>query len=275
MNEDREAKLKSRKRFVKTWNNKANGRITTMYAPHSTVSCSKEFLTEVKEIAERDCARIHMHLLETEAELDIIKKRYGMCSINLLNEIDMLGPNVLAAHCIWLSNNDIEIIKNKKVNVVHCPSSNIALGSGTAPVPTMLEKGINVALGTDGPASGGNLDMWNEMRAALMLHKLKDSRAISASIVLEMATINGARALGINAGMIRTGCLADIIIINLMQAKFISSNLISSLVNGASGCDVKTSIVNGKILMDDHRIAGIDEKEIIEKAGRAISRIIE
>ena len=273
LNEDSETKLKNREKFVKNWNGTANGRITTMYAPHSAASCSKEFLIKVKELAKKDDARIHIHVLETEDELKLMKKSYGMCSINLLNNINMLGPNMLAAHCIWLSDDDIEILKNKQVNVVHCPTSNTALGAGLARVPEMLKIGINVALGTDGAASGGGLDMWKEMRAAMLLHKLKNPRAIPAQKVLEMATVNGARALGINAGLLKAGCLADIIIVDLRKPQFMSSNIPAALVNGASGCDVRTVIVNGKILMEDHFVTVINEKNFIDEVMEAILKL--
>lgn len=255
MNEEPVTKLKIREKFNKFWNGAANGRITTMYAPHSAASCSKGFLEKVRDLARKDGARIHIHMLETEDELDFMKSHYNMCSVNLLNSIDMLGPDMLAAHCIWLSDDDLEILRNKNVNVVHCPTSNISLGAGVARVPEMLGKGINVALGTDGAASGGSLDMWKEMRAAQMLHKIKNPRAMPASVMLGMATVNGAKALGINAGMIKVGCLADIIIVDLNKPQFISADLVTALVNGASGCDVRTTIVDGKVLMEDHEIA--------------------
>jgi 5-methylthioadenosine/S-adenosylhomocysteine deaminase len=274
LNEDPEAKLKNREEFVIKWDGAAHGRITTMYAPHSAESCSKDFLIKVRELAQKTGSRIHIHVLETEDELNLMKKCYGMCSINLLDNINMLGPNVLAAHCIWLSDDDIGILKNKEVNVVHCPSSNMALGAGVARVSEMLEKGINVALGTDGAASGGSLDMWKEMRVASLLHKSKDPRTMPALRVLEMATVNGARAMGINAGMLKAGCLADIIIVDLKKPKFVSSDIMYSLVNGASGCDVRTTIVNGKVLMEDHEIIGLDEEKIIENARKARSGII-
>ena len=246
-----------------------------MYAPHSTTSCSKEFLIKVKKQAEMDNSRVHIHVLETEEELKLMKKRYGMCSINLLNSIGMLGPAVLAAHCIWLSDEDIDIIKEKEVNVVHCPSSNMALGAGVAPVPKMLGKGINVALGTDGVASSGSLDMWKEMRCALLMHRLKDPHAMPSLKVLEMATINGARAMGINAGVLKPGYLADIIIVDIKKPQFASEDIVSSLVSGATGCDVKTSIVNGKVLMEDRMVEIFNENQIIDNAREAIIRITE
>jgi 5-methylthioadenosine/S-adenosylhomocysteine deaminase len=266
LNEDPETKLKIRKKFNRFWNCAANGRITTTYAPHCAASCSKGFLEKVRDLARKEGARIHIHILETEDELDFMKSHYNMCSVNLLNSINMLGPDTLAAHCIWLSDDDLEILKNKNVNVVHCPTSNIALGAGVARVPEMLGNGINVALGTDGAASGGSLDMWKEMRAAQMLHKLKNPHAMPASITLGMATVNGAQALGINAGMLKAGCFADIIIVDLRKPQFVSSDLITALVNGASGCDVRTTIVDGKVLMEDHAVLALDEEKIIEDA---------
>lgn len=274
INEEPGEKLNSRKEFTEKWNGKASGRITTMYAPHSAASCSKEFLIKVRELAKKDGARIHTHVLETEDELRFMKKHYGMCSINLLDSIDMLGKNMLAAHCIWLSDDDIQILKDKNVNVAHCPSSNMALGAGIARIPEMLEKGINVALGTDGAASSGSLDMWKEMRAALLLHKLKNPRAISAFSVLGMATINGARALGINAGALRAGYVADIIIVDLKKPKFTSSDPVVALVNEASGCDVMTTIVNGKVLMEDYTVTGLDEERIVEDSRKVILRSV-
>ncbi|NJD78200.1 MAG: amidohydrolase family protein [Candidatus Methanoperedens sp.] len=272
INEDSGSKLKIREEFNRKWNGAADGRITTMYAPHSAASCSKEFLIKVREQASNDKTNIHIHVLETENELHLMKKRYGMCSVNLLDGMGFLGPDILAAHCVWLSDGDIDILKTRKVNVVHCPSSNMALGAGVARVPEMLEKGINVALGTDGCASGGSLDMWKEMRMASLLHKLKDPRYMPAEKVLEMATVNGAMALNIKAGVLKPGSLADIIIVDLKKPHFTSSNLISSLVHSTSGCDVKSTIVNGKILMEDHKVM-LDEEKIIEDARETILNI--
>ncbi len=265
INEDAETKLKSRVDFSRKWNGAADGRITTMYAPHSAVSCSKEFLIKVKEMAAKDKSGIHIHVLETEDELNLMKKKYGTCTVNLLNGIDFLGSRVLAAHCVWLSDDDIDILKKRNVNVVHCPASNMALGVGISPVPKMLEKGINVALGTDSVASGGSLDMWKEMRTSSYLHKLKNPEAMPSQKVLKMATVNGARALGINAGVLKPGFFADIIIVDMKKPHFTSLNPVSALVQGACGCDVKTTIVDGKVLMEDYEIKVMDEEKIIEE----------
>jgi 5-methylthioadenosine/S-adenosylhomocysteine deaminase len=204
-----------------------------------------------------------------------MKERYGMSSVNLLNNIGMLGSGVLAAHCIHLSDDDIDILKEKEVNVVHCPSSNMALAAGVSPVTEILGKGVNIALGTDGVASGGSLDMWKEMRCALLLHRLKDPAAIPSSKVLEMATINGSRAMGINAGVLAPGWLADIIVVDIRKPQFASMDISSALVHSASGCDVRTTIVNGKVLMEERRVVGLDEEKIIRDAGDAMRNILE
>jgi len=265
-NEDIEAKLKSRAEFVKRWNNKANGRIKAMYAPHSAITCSKELLIKVKELAYRDNVGIHIHVLETEDE------RCSINTVNMLDSIHFLGPDVLAAHCVYVSENDMDILHKNMVNVVHCPTSNMVLGTGRAPVTKMMEKGINVAIGTDSVASGWSLDMWKEMRNASVLHKLHDPKAMPSFAVLEMATLNGARALNINAGELKPGKLADIIIVHL-KSYFLSHNLISTLVHGASGCDVKTTIVDGKVLMDEYEVKVIEEEKVIEDAKEAMLNI--
>ncbi|HIH87211.1 MAG TPA: amidohydrolase family protein, partial [Methanosarcinales archaeon] len=181
-------------RFVRQWNNAADGRITTMYGPHAPNTCSKGFLSKVKEQAVEDNVRIHIHVLETEAELNQMKDQYGMCSVNMLDEIGFLGPDVLAAHCIWLSAGDMDIMADKGVNAVHCPVSNMKLASGIAPVPELLSRGVNVALGTDGCASNNSLDMFGEMKTAALLHKVNamDPTAMPAGEVLKMGTSNGA-----------------------------------------------------------------------------------
>lgn len=268
-NEDSDKKLRKRGDFVRKWGGAAGGRIMPMYAPHSVLSCSREFLIKVKERAKKDNVRIHIHVLETEDELNLMKRRYGMCSIKFLNSIGFLSKDVLAAHCVWLSDDDIGLMNDKNVNVAHCPSSNMALGVGIAPVPKMLEKGINVALGTDSAASSGSLDMWKELRCVSYLHKQKDPKTMPSSKVLEMATGNGAKALGIKAGVLAPGYLADIIVIDIKKPFFASSNLCSALVHSASGCDVKTTIVDGKILMEDYKVK-LDEERIIEDARDAI-----
>ena len=263
-------------RFVRQWNNAADGRITTMYGPHAPNTCSREFLSKVKEQAVEDNARIHIHMLETEAELNQMKEQYGMCSVNMLDEIGFLGPDVLAAHCIWLSAGDMDIMAKKNVNAVHCPVSNMKLASGIAPVPELLSRGVNVALGTDGCASNNSLDMFGEMKTAALLHKVNtmDPTAMPAGEVLKMCTSNGAKALGIPAGILRHGMAADIILVDMHTPSLTPVHEpVSHLIYAARGPDVKTTIVNGQVLMEDGIILSIDQEKVIEQASSAARRL--
>lgn len=273
MNEDSETKLKNRVEFNRKWNGEANGRITTLYAPHSTLSCFKEFLMKIKEQVVRDGTGIHIHVLETEAELEAMKEKHGMCSVNLLDSLGMLDSRTIAAHCIWLSDGDIEILKNREVNVAHCPMSNAVLDVGIAPVPKMLVKGINVALGTDSVASSGSLDMWKEIKGAFAIHKSNDGKGIQPQKLLEMATLNGAKAMGVNAGVLKKGCCADIIIVDTSNLQSVSDDIYPSLVNGISGYDVKTTIVDGKILMEDYEVKVMDEEKVLDGARKVALKI--
>lgn len=269
--------LKEGKSFVREWNGKADGRISAMYGPHAPNTCSKEFLMKVREQATGDNAKIHIHVLETEAELNQMKDQYGMCSVNMLDEIDFFGPDVLAAHCIWLSDGDMDILRNNNVNISHNPVSNMKLASGIAPVTKLLDRGANVCLGTDGCASNNNLDMFGEMKTAALLQKVDtmDPMALPARKVLEMATVNGAKALDINSGMIRKGYNADVIIVDMNKAHLNPLyDVPSHLVYSAGSSDVRTTIVNGKVLMDDYRVICMDEQKVIDEARDAASELI-
>jgi 5-methylthioadenosine/S-adenosylhomocysteine deaminase len=255
--------------FVKEWNGKADGRIDTMYGPHAPNTCSRDFLIRVKEQAVKDSVKLHIHVLETEAELNYMKENFGMCSIHFLKGINFWGPDVLAAHCVWLSDGDIKILAEYGVNISHNPISNMKLASGICPVAKLLDAGANVCLGTDGCASNNNLDMFEEMRTAALLQKVStmDPTVLPARKVLEMATINGAKALGINSGMLKEGYNADMIIVDMNKAHLTPVyDVASHLVYAASGKDVKTTIVNGKMLMEDGKILSMDEQEVIDIA---------
>lgn len=267
--EKADAELKEGGRFVSLWNGKADGRITTMYGPHAPNTCSREFLIRVKEQAVKDNVRIHIHVLETEAELNYMKGNFGMCSIHFLKDIGFWGTDVLAAHCVWLSDGDIKILAEHGVNISHNPVSNMKLASGIAPVAKLLASGANVCLGTDGCASNNNLDMFEEMKTAALLQKVgtMDPTALPARQVLEMATVNGAKALGIKSGALKEGYNADMIIVDMRKPHLTPlHDVASQLVYAASGKDVRTTIVAGKVLMEDFRVICLDEQDILGKA---------
>ena len=272
-----EADLKEGRRFVRAWQGAANGRIKTMYGPHAPNTCSEEFLAKVREEASRDGAGIHIHVLETEAELLAMKERYGKCSVHLLEDIGFFGPDVLAAHCVWLSDGDIEILRKRGVNVSHNAVSNMKLASGIAPVHKMLEKGVNVSLGTDGCASNNNLDLFEEMKTAALLHKVNtfSPTALPARQVLEMGTVNGAKALDPETGMLKVGKKADLIILDMKKPHLTPCfDVPSHLVYSAKGSDVRTTIVNGKVLMDNYRVLVLDEQKVMEEAQKAAAELV-
>jgi 5-methylthioadenosine/S-adenosylhomocysteine deaminase len=272
-----ETDLKEGKRFVRAWQGAADGRIKTMYGPHAPNTCSEEFLAKVREEASKDGAGIHIHLLETEAELLAMKERYGKCSVHLLEDIGFFGPDVLAAHCVWLSDGDIEILGKRGVNVSHNVISNMKLASGIAPVHKMLEKGVNVSLGTDGCASNNNLDLFEEMKTAALLHKVNtfNPTALPAWQVLQMGTVNGAKALGTETGMLKVGKKADLIVVDMKKPHLTPCfNVPSHLVYSARGSDVRTTIVNGKVLMDDYRVLALDEQKVMEEAQKAAEDLV-
>lgn len=273
-----EIDLKEGRRFVRAWQGAAEGRIETMYGPHAPNTCSEEYLAKVREEASRDGARIHIHLLETEAELNAMKEMYGKCSVHLLEDIGFLGPDVLAAHCVWVSDGDIEVLRKRGVNVSHNVISNMKLASGIAPVHKMLEKGINVSLGTDSCASNNNLDLFEEMKTAAILHKLHTSNPIvlPAQQVLEMGTVNGAKALDKETGMLKVGKKADLIILDMKKPHLTPCfDVRSHLVYSAKGSDVRTTIVNGKVLMDDYKVLVLDEQKVMEEAQKAAKDLVE
>ncbi|QLC49386.1 amidohydrolase family protein [Methanolobus zinderi] len=266
--EKADVELEEGSRFVREWNGKADGRITTMYGPHAPNTCSRDFLIRVKEQAVKDNVRIHIHVLETEAELNYMKEQFGVCSIHFLKDIDFWGDDVLAAHCIWLSDGDIKILAEHGVNISHNVTSNMKLASGIAPVAKLLAVGANVSLGTDGCASNNNLDMFEEMKTAALLQKVSimDPTVLPARQVLEMATVNGAKALGIKSGMIKEEYNADLIIVDMNKPHLTPAyDIASHMVYAANGRDVKTTIVNGKILMENYEVRCLDEQSIIEK----------
>lgn len=269
--EKRGSELRAGERLVRECHGKADGRILTMFGPHSAYTCSSECLRQVKKLAEKHKVRIHIHLAESRDEVENITKKYGKRPVEYLEKIGFLGPEVLAAHCVWINQKEIEILRKREVKPVHNPTSNMKIASGVAPVPEMLAAGIPVALGTDGAASNNTLDMFNEMKFAALLskvHKL-DPIALPAQTVLEMATLNGAAALGLqnDTGSLEVGKRADVVLIDLRKPHFTPlHNVISHLVYSAVGSDVNTVIVDGKILMRDRGVLTLDEGKVMDEA---------
>lgn len=253
--------------LVKEWQGAGDGRITPMLGPHAPYTCPPEYLIKVADTAAGLGVGLHIHLAETKGEVADIQSRYGATPIALANRLGLFELPVLAAHCVHLTTEDISILAEKKVGVAHCPESNLKLASGVAPVKAMLSAGVNVAIGTDGAASNNNLDMVGEMRTCALLAKgiSGDPTAVPAHQALVMATINGARALGLEKeiGTLEAGKKADLILVNKRLPHMMPShNVEADIVYAASGNDVDTVIVNGKILMSRGEVKTLDVEEI-------------
>jgi len=260
--------------LVKRWHGAAEGRIQVALAPHAPYTCGAGLWERAVELAQEHKVMIHTHLAETEKEVADSLERHGRSPVEYLEDLGVFSIPVLAAHCVHLSERDIEILAEHDVRVVHNPTSNMKLGSGVAPVQKLLAAGVNVALGTDGAASNNDLDMWEEMRLAALLAKQSgEPTALPAPQALRLATTDGARALGLPEGEIREGAPADLIILNLERAHLIPQyNLVSNLVYAAHAADVETVIVAGEILMEEGRIMKFDEEEAKAKV-REISAL--
>ena len=268
----REREIAAGERLVKTRHGKANGRILTQFGPHASYTCSPECLVEVKELAKRYGVGVHIHLAETRWESEEeIPKKYGKRPVEHLDSIGFLGPEVLAAHCVWLNEREIAVLRERGVKPVHNPVSNMKIACGIAPVPEMSAAGIPVALGTDGAASNNTLDLFNEMKFAALLNKVRtlDPTVMPAQSVLEMATINGALALRLQdrIGSLEVGKRADVVVVDLQKPHFTPLyNVVSHLVYNAVGSDVDTVIVDGKVLMRERKVLTLDEAEVLSKA---------
>lgn len=256
-----------------------DNRIEVMLGPHAPYTCSDECLLKVKELADRHQVGIHMHLSETKDEIQDSIKRTGRPPVLHLEEIGFLSSRVVAAHCVHVSNDEIAILAKRGVKVVHNPASNLKLASGLAPVREMLDAGVEVALGTDGPASNNSLDMFREMRLCALLQKFRtgDPSRMKAEEVLRMATVGGARALGLHEiGTIEPGKKADLIIVNLNSPHLIPvPPSISNIVYSATGSDVDTVIVDGKILMEERKILTLNSEEVMERATKAAADLFD
>lgn len=264
--------------LVKNYHGAGQGRIQVMFGPHAPYTCSGEFLQRVKQEADRLGVGIHIHVAETEDEIKTIKEQYGKTPVQWLEELGLFGGHVVAAHCVHLTEEDQEIMAQNKVFIAHNPESNMKLNSGTAPIPELRSRGVVVGLGTDGTSSNNNLDMFGEMRSAAFQQKLvKGATALPAYEVLQMATVDGARTLGLHdVGVLAPGYKADLISINFDQPHFYPRfSIPAHLVYVAHAGDVRTVMVDGKILMQERQLMTIDIKRVcreVEKRAKAIAQ---
>jgi 5-methylthioadenosine/S-adenosylhomocysteine deaminase len=245
--------------------------IVPAVAPHSMYTLDAAALKASRALADRECAPVLIHLAETQDEVRIARTQHAATPARYLESLGLLGPRTLAAHGVWLTDADLGLLARRGVSVAHNPESNMKLASGTARVPAMRAAGIAVGIGTDGAASNNDMDMFEAMRQAALLQKLQtgDPRAIPARTALEMGTIDGARALGMDRtiGSLAAGKRADVIVVSMASARQTPMyDPISHLVYVTRGDDVKSTIVNGRVLMRDRNVLTLNEAAVLREA---------
>lgn len=256
--------------FLKRW--KDDPLIRAAVAPHSVYTCSEKTLQQSAALARRYSAPILIHVSETKREVEEVRAKHGLSPVGYLEQIGVLGPDVLAAHCVWVDAADIELLAKRQVGCAHNPSSNMMLASGVAPVIEMRGAGVRLGLGTDGPAGSNNdLDLMEEMDLAAKLQKVTrmDPRALGAEQVLEMATLGGARALHMEAeiGSLEVGKKADLIVLGSGAPHAVPSyQVYSQIVYALKASDVETVVIGGRTVMENRRVLTLNEAEVVAKA---------
>jgi len=260
-----------------------NPRIRFVLGPHAPYTCSAEMLQWTKEFAEKNNTLIHIHIAETRREQSDSQKQHGMRVVEYLDKIGALSKNMLAAHCVWLTKAEVKLLAKSGVKVAHCPVSNMKLASGgVAPLPEMFEAGIPVGLGTDGAASNNSLDMFETMKVCALIHKAHrwDPTVLHAQKTLDLATIEGARALGVDreVGSIELGKRADLILLdgNAPNLRPLHSRetVVSDLVYSASSGNVDATIVDGRVLMQNRIIKSLDLAAVCAKTQELATKLV-
>ncbi|MBA3247978.1 MAG: 5'-deoxyadenosine deaminase [Pyrinomonadaceae bacterium] len=252
------------------WHGRANGRIRFCFAPRFAISCTRALLERVGQLSREKGVMIHTHASENLTEIAMVESATGQRNVAYLSSVGLTAPHVAFAHCVHLHDSEIDILAHTGTHVAHCPSSNLKLGSGIASVVQLLERGVSVSLGADGAPCNNRLDMFTEMRTAALLQKvIHGADALPAVRVLRMATIDGAMALGLSQeiGSLELGKRADILLIELEQLHSTPQpDIISSLVYAATASDVRTVIIDGKIVLQERELLTLNEAKVINEA---------
>lgn len=275
---DKDVKLEENNQLARDWQGAGDGRIRVSYGPHAVYTCPNAYLEKIAQAARDNHAELQMHMCETKFEVESCLKEHGVTPFKLVDELGLLDLGMIAAHCVHLTDEDIDLMAAKNVRVAHNPQSNLKLASGIAPVGKLLAKGICVGLGTDGASSNNNLDMLEECRAAAMLHKATnyDPLAVPAAKAWEMATCDGAKVLGFdNTGKLEAGQQADIVLWDMHKPYWYPRhNKLSQLVYAASANDADTVLVAGRVVLADGRLTAFDEEKIYAEANACAQNLI-
>lgn len=257
--------------LLEEWHGRAAGRIHACFAPRFAVSCTRELLEQVARLSRERGVLVHTHASENRTEIEMVERATGMRNIEYLASLGLAAPHIALAHCVHLNESELAILAHSGTHVMHCPSSNLKLGSGIAPVVEMLARGISVSLGADGAPCNNRLDMFTEMRSAALLQKVAHGAdALPARRVLRMATVDGARALGIadETGSLETGKRADISIVALDRLHLTPRpDIVSAIAYAATAADVRTVVIDGRIVMRERELLSVNERDVLAEAG--------
>ena len=266
-------------RLYENFHNQSEGRIKVWFAPHAPYTCPPDYLEKIVEAAKSCNTGIHVHLAETLDEQRQIAEGYGKTPTEYLNDLGVFELPTIAAHSVYLNDSDIAILKEHNVGIAHNPSSNLKLASGIANIPKYLQAGLNVGLGTDGCSSNNTLNMFKEMAICSFVQKVNamNPTVLPAEEILNMATIGGAKVLRWDdeIGTLEVGKKADLILVDIDKPHFAPwNNPVSDLVYSAQGGDVKTTIVNGKLLMKDYEVLTLDVERIMAETERIARNVL-
>ena len=265
-------------RLFRTWHGAADGRLRYAFAPRFALSCTEELLHEVASLARELGVRVHTHASENQTECDLVRRRTGMDNVEYLHSAGISGRHVTLAHCVWLTSREHRLLAETGTIVCHCPSSNLKLGSGIAKIPELMAEGVAICLGADGAACNNNLDMFVEMRLAALIHKPRlGPHAMPAAQVLELATLGGARALGLEAeiGSLEPGKRADLAVLDLTGAHASpeGESVCGQIVYSARAEDVRDVIIDGRLVLRDRRLLTLDETAVSARARTHAARV--
>ncbi|HEX8636367.1 MAG TPA: 5'-deoxyadenosine deaminase [Pyrinomonadaceae bacterium] len=277
--EQTDASIRESLALLEEWHGRAGGRIRACFAPRFAVSCTRELLAEVARLSRERGVLVHTHASENRTEIEMVERATGMRNIEYLSSLGLAAPHVALAHCVHLNADELDILARTGTHVLHCPSSNLKLGSGIAPVVEMLARGVSVSLGADGAACNNRLDMFTEMRTAALLQKVTHGAdALPARRVLRMATIDGARALGLEreTGTIEAGKRADVTVVALDGLHLTPRpDIVSAVVYAAGATDVRTVVIDGRVVLRERELATVSEREVIAEAQAEASRLFQ
>lgn len=265
--------------LLEKWHGRENGRIQYAFTPRFVVSCTEELLKEVVILSSKYGVRVHTHASENRDEIEIVERERGMRNVLYLDHIGMAAPNLILTHCIWLNDEEINVLQKRDVKLAHCPTCNIKLSSGIAPIPEMLKRGITVSLGADGAPCNNNLDVFQEMKMAALIQKpLHGPTVMPAKEVFKLATLGGARAMGLenDIGSIEVGKKADLVLVSLDEPHVNPAEKVdpySLLVYSVRSSDVCLTMVDGKILMENRELKTIDKEQVVKKSNELLGKV--